>query len=421
MGASARQIEQSALRVAIVSSLFGMDGGGAGLVVQWLARSLSERGIRTLVVTIPNECAHQASPKPTYEMKYVRPPNLYSIHEKDGKPMWARAIWQTLDIWNPGAFSQLRRVLMQFSPDLVHVHKLRGFSPSVWHAARLAGVQRTVQTCHDYEVMSPQGTLTGRIGRLANERHWSLRPYQAMRGAWSRKVDAVTAPSQFTLSTIVDAGFFRNVPAEVIPNSNGFDRQALAQLRCAPRQQPTGPLRLLYLGRLVPNKGVDLLCRAVTNTHGDMLLDVAGWGPEEPKLLASWSSSSRIVFHGAVSGPVKQRLLERCDALVVPSVCPEVFGIVTTEALAYGKPTIASCIGGIPEVICEGKTGLLLPPGNQEALTALLSQLAANPADLHKMQLACFDRARSYSTNTVAEQYMTLYGELLDRPIIHAS
>lgn len=411
------QNDREKLRVAVVSSLFGMDGGGAGLVVQWLAQSLAERGVSTLMVTIPNKRAPSCLPGAAYEMAYVSPPNLYSIHEKDKKPTWLRALWQTLDIWNPGAFHQLRQVLTEYRPDVVHIHKLRGFSPAVWHAAVVSGVSAVVQTCQDYEVMSPEGTLTGTLGRLAKERHWSLRPYQAMRGAWSRKVDTVTAPSQFTLSTIVDAGFFRNVPAKVIPNSNGFDRQALAQLHSAPRQQPTGPLRLLYLGRLVSNKGVDLLCRAVTSAHGDMLLDVAGWGPEESKLSAAWSSSSRIVFHGAVSGPAKHILLERCDALVVPSVWPEVFGMVTTEALAFGKPTIASHVGGIPEVICDGESGLLVPPNDLEVLTSLLSRLAREPEILRRMHPACFNRAKNFSTDSVAEQYLDLYDELLAYPV----
>jgi len=420
MSASTNQIEKSGPRVAIVSSLFGLDGGGAGLVVEWLVQSLVERGVSTLVVTIPNERALQGSQEATYECAFLRPPNLYSIHDKESKPSWARAVWQTIDIWNPGAFFQLRRLLMQFGPDIVHVHKLRGFSPAVWHAARYAGVSKIVQTCHDYEVMSPQGTLTGRVGRLAAERHWILRPYQTIRSAWSRAVDAVTAPSQYTLDTIVDAGFFRHMPHRVIPNSNGLNIERLTQLRRSCTQSSSVSLRILYLGRLVATKGVDLLCKAVTRAGGELRLDIAGWGEDEARLRAAWSKHPGITFHGAVSGSAKRKLLEKCDALVVPSVGPEVFGIVTTEALAYGKPTVASCVGGIPEVICDERTGFLVRPDDLEALTVLLSKLATDPTILRQMQQACFDRAPLYSTDTVAEQYLDLYAEMLGHPSSHA-
>ncbi len=76
------------------------------------------------------------------------------------------------------------------------------------------------------------------------------------------------------------------------------------------------------------------------------------------------NSEQNITFVGKVSGEEKNQLISSASALIVPSTCRETFGMVVVEAFAFGKPVIASRIGGLQELVRDGETGLLVEPGD---------------------------------------------------------
>ena len=126
-----------------------------------------------------------------------------------------------------------------------------------------------------------------------------------------------------------------------------------------------------------------------------------------------YSEYSGITLLGPVTGERKRRLLDRCDVLVVPSTWPEVFGIVILEAFAHGKPVIASCVGGIPEIVHDGRTGFLLPPEDHRAWSALIRSLEADRSVLKAMETSCFDEAARYSPDRIGHEYRSIYREVL--------
>jgi glycosyltransferase involved in cell wall biosynthesis len=343
------------------------------------------------------------------------PPNLYWVGNKDIQPLWKKAFWQLIDIWNPFAFQKVRRILANEQPDIVHVHKLRGLSPAVWAAAKSAGVGPIIQTCHDYELMSPEGTLTGRIGRWAGQNAGGIRPYQTLRAGFARSLTAATTPSRYLLNTLMHHGFFTSIPKFVVPNSHGFTGQQLKELRASietKRQNRNAAISLLYLGRLEATKGIDLLCEAFSLSAGrcpTLHLNIAGWGTLADSLQQKYGPHPRITFHGPVFNQKKSDLLAASDVLVVPSLWPEVFGIVIVEAYAHGLPVIASNIGGIPELVEHQKTGFLVPPGDIEALSHTLNNIAQNPDLLHRMIPACLEAGRRYTVEAVNNEYLTVY------------
>jgi 2-deoxystreptamine N-acetyl-D-glucosaminyltransferase/2-deoxystreptamine glucosyltransferase len=82
---------------------------------------------------------------------------------------------------------------------------------------------------------------------------------------------------------------------------------------------------------------------------------------------------------------------------------------VIVEALTHGKPSVASLVGGIPEVVREGITGVLLPPADRQAWAASLAELAADKSALKEMANACFDLSVEYSTEKISRAYLDLY------------
>jgi len=144
-----------------------------------------------------------------------------------------------------------------------------------------------------------------------------------------------------------------------------------------------GP-RVLYLGRLTPSKGVDWLLSALDRTPSPIALDIAGTGEDERRLRQiadGLDLGARVVFHGWVSEPETADLCAAARAVVVPSLWHEPAGLVAVEAAAYGRPVVASAVGGLPEMVVEGVTGLVVAPGDVDGLAGAIRRLC-DDADL---------------------------------------
>ncbi len=403
------------MKVLLVSFLLDPRlGGGAATSAIRLARGLAQQGVEVAAVTTHDEPEPRLIIEDHLKTYAFRPRNLYWVERKDEQPAWKKVFWQLIDIWNPSTYRYMRRVIGMERPDIIHIHKLRGLSPSVWSAAAVEDCRPIVQTCRDYELISPEGTLTTRIGRMALEQHWSMRPYQALRRRWSNQVDVATAPSQFTLDTIAGIGFFGRAKKVVVPNTHGLTTRELDAMAARIPQQTrtTSGLRLLYLGRLEREKGIEVLCRAVAGLLDelpDLSLDVAGTGTREADLRATYASVPRMRFHGYLAGEEKENIIAQSDALVMPSIYQEIFGNSIIETYAYGKPVIASRAGGMTELIEDGVTGFLVEPNDVASLQQAIRRLSAEPEAAARMSAACREQAKRYTIEATTAAYLSAY------------
>ena len=139
--------------------------------------------------------------------------------------------------------------------------------------------------------------------------------------------------------------------------------------------------RLLCVGRLIPIKGHLVLLRALAQARTrvpGLTLDVAGRGPLEPALkefARELGLDGAVRFLGFVS-PV-QKAVEQAAIVVVPSL-GEGFGMVALEAMERARPVIASAVGGLPEIVADGETGLVVAPGDAEVLADAIAYLAGD-------------------------------------------
>ena len=143
-----------------------------------------------------------------------------------------------------------------------------------------------------------------------------------------------------------------------------------------------GPPRLVFLGRLVPHKGLGWLLKALAQVRPDVRLDVAGEGlarEEMQRLAEKLGLSDKVTFHGWVPPETTKKLVEAARAVVFPSLWHEPAGLVTLEAAAYGRPVIASRVGGIPEYAHEDYS-LLVEPNDVSGLASAIEQLATDRA-----------------------------------------
>jgi glycosyltransferase involved in cell wall biosynthesis len=145
-----------------------------------------------------------------------------------------------------------------------------------------------------------------------------------------------------------------------------------------PPKEGAQPL-ILFLGRLYPEKGADVLIRAIRGrterrSAPPATCLIAGDGPERPRLEAL-AAGHPVEFAGFVDGAAKADLLARATAVVVPSRWYENAPMAILEAFAAGTPVVASRIGGIPEMVRDGVEGLLVEPGDAGDLARALDRL----------------------------------------------
>jgi glycosyltransferase involved in cell wall biosynthesis len=171
---------------------------------------------------------------------------------------------------------------------------------------------------------------------------------------------------------------------------------------------------ILGIGRLVPQKGFDLLVRAFAsaNIRGWKLL-IAGEGPERDmleKLIGDLGLQERVRLVGRADRATAVALFQGCELFALPSRM-EPLGIVNLEAMAAGKPVVAARVGGVPEIVREGETGVLFPPGDECALAAALVGFASNRELREKFGAAGRCVVNQFTWPVIAGRYAAIYSE----------
>jgi len=186
--------------------------------------------------------------------------------------------------------------------------------------------------------------------------------------------------------------------------------------------QPSSPaadrsLDLVFVGRLVTEKGVDLLLEALACLKGRGLspsLTIIGDGPERgalEQLTAQLGLGGQVSFAGTKRGAALAELLHRYKVMAIPSRYAEPFGVVALEGIACGCLVIGSSGGGLPEAI--GSCGLTFPNGEAEALAAALERLLLQPNEHSRLQANAASHLAQFKAATVAQRYLTLFRKLL--------
>jgi len=178
---------------------------------------------------------------------------------------------------------------------------------------------------------------------------------------------------------------------------------------------------LFSMGRLVRIKGYDILIKAfarIVEENPNLDLIIAGRGVEERNLkdlVIKRRLEERVKFVGFVRGDKKISLLKGCRFYVCPSRI-EHLALGNVEGLAAGKPVVAFNTGGNPDIIKDGKNGLLAKPGDIEDLTDKMQMLLRDDQLLERMSRQALMMVKKYDWLEIARQYESLYKEMISRP-----
>lgn len=295
-------------------------------------------------------------------------------------------------LWSTRTRRELPALVAAFAPDVVHVHNsFPLISPSV-HATAQQLHLPVLQTLHNFRLLCPQGTLL-RNGRTCTDCVGRV-PWRAVQHACYRRSTAASAVVALMLQGHRLRGTWRHdVTLYVALNRFSADlleRGGLpaAKLRLkpnfvdAPVDAVAGERRgLLFVGRLSPEKGTALLAAAAARRPAAAPIRVIGDGPERDRLAAC----PGLQLLGPLPPAAVLQHMQEASALVLPSLCAEVFPRTLVEAFACGLPVIASHVGALPELVAHGRTGWLFDPAQPDELAVLLQRADADPAALRPL------------------------------------
>ncbi|MFQ5471047.1 MAG: glycosyltransferase family 4 protein [Gammaproteobacteria bacterium] len=307
------------------------------------------------------------------------------------------------------AVRNIESLIKKEKPDIVHCHNIyHQLSPSIIGLAARRGIP-VILTLHDYKTICPVYTRL-RNGMLCSEcldnRYINVIKNRCAGGSLGKsslmfveafvqmllgnyeKANMIIAPSQFMADSVIGHKFSKE---KVKVLYNGID---VGAIRPVERDHDY----ILYMGRISAEKGVQTLLEAHSRMNAGVKLIIAGTGPLEGELKKQYP---KIQFMGYVQGAEKEKLLSEAAIVVVPSNWYENCPISVLEAMAYGKPLVASDIGGIPEIVLDEETGLLFDATDVGLLRHCLEKLMGNKR--LRQQFGAAGRAR-------AEQYFSLDG-----------
>lgn len=226
------------------------------------------------------------------------------------------------------------------------------------------------------------------------------RPIGAVERRYLRSVDGAVCVSRDTRARVSEHGVG---PTTVAPPAGRHEGAAVSAARVRERAR-RGPLRIAFVGSVVPRKGLSSLLSALERVDEEWRLSVAGSLSTKPAYARSvvrrarrLGIDDRVAFRGYLSDAALRRLYERSHVLAVPSRF-EGFGMVYLEAMEYGVVPIASARGGANDVVTHGENGFLVRPADRRTITDVLAALAADRERLASMGEAALEAATSHPT-----------------------
>lgn len=354
------------MRILQLAKYYWPRSGGMERVVQSLAESMAERGHVVEVVAVTAFGDPRVGQKRRETVK--RAWSFAPMGTQELAPAYIAAAWRRADV--------------------IHLHHPHSLA-DITYALRFSLAPLVVTQHADYP--SIKYKLPGRYAL--------------------HRAEAIIVPSRAHIALSRELKGFED-KVHVIPF--GIDER---RWEVVPPPPPGNPPRALFIGRLVPYKGVDFLLRALELVP-ELRLDVVGTGPERNRLetlARALAVSNRVKWWGEYPDADLPRRMADADFLVLPSVSvEEMFGLVLLEAMAAGRPVITTAVpSGVREVNVAGETGLEVPIRDVGALADAMRQLANDPVLRDRLGAAGRVRVREkFSIDAMTTAHLDLYAKV---------
>jgi glycosyltransferase involved in cell wall biosynthesis len=386
--------------------------GGVERIVEVLSGELVARGHEVLVATL-RQPADSPPPRSADGVElHVLDSSLHRLPGVSFDPERRHAPPAP----DPETVLGLRRLLREWRPDVVHAHDwlLYSFLP-----LDRKGGPGLVLSMHDYGLVCAirrfihhgsvcSGPALRKCIDCAGEKV-NYGPAKgpalalAVRGSERRARRHIDMFLPVSGAVERGCGLRPDEPHEVIPNFIGELPPAPADADAALAGLPDEPF-VLYFGDVTHDKGVGVLLEAYGRLEGAPPLVLVG-----RNYLEEAASTPGVHALGALPHAVAIEAVRRSLFTVVPSILPEAFGLVALEAAAAGKPTVASAVGGLPDVVRDGETGFLVAPRDVGALAVAMGRLIGEPALRESMGARAREHAAEFRPEAIVPRFEAAY------------
>ncbi|MFA5813482.1 MAG: glycosyltransferase [Patescibacteria group bacterium] len=300
-------------------------------------------------------------------------PNIFSYKNLAKHNFLLKLLWHKIDIWNFWSARIIKKILIKEKPDAVNTHNLMGIGFGVPKVIQRLGLKH-IHTLHDVQLVEPSGVLPWNHTRdsLAQKIYSWI-----MKRRFGRP-DEIAALSGFIEKFYRERGFFVNsnwkmenrnieirnkeIRNKEIRNSELVNRSAGLRVR-----------KFLFVSSLVKHKGIEVLMRAWEGLPNDFKgeFHIVGDGALRKEVEAWGRKDERVKIYGRLGKEELNKVYEKCDVLVFPSMCIENRPQVIVEAMQYGLFIIASDTGGVGELLSGYAKARLVEPGSLDFRTCL--------------------------------------------------
>ena len=323
-------------------------------------------------------------------------------------------------IYNPYSAIKLRKVLKSYQPDVVHLHNVKKASASILFLLR---DYPTVMTAHDLSS----------VDQTAFDKIPYLKPYKCSLSNYfiykrsaqyyvqklrfkilrygQKNIDVILSPSA-AMSTVLRQGQINN---QICTLYNG----AAMDTRNDQYTDVKNKQNVLYVGRIVEDKGIKLLIDAIDKVAKKMStihLTICGDGPflaTAKKLSAEKKLQSRITFTGQIDHTKINSYIAASNLVVVPSICFETLGLVAIESLLMKRPVIVSDSGGLAEIVKNGYNGIVVPRNDSGAISDAILKILKDDKFMINAQNNLYLKNK-FSISKYTNQTLDVYNDIIE-------
>ena len=381
------------MKVLVVSSGYHPDvKGGGEHSTKIISEELAASGHEVNVLTLSNKVVDEVINHVAIHRNLS--PNLYWNFNKQ-KSRAKKIFWHLLDNFNPQAFRLVKSYIEKYNPDVVLTSTIENFGPEAWRASRMMK-KPVVHVLRSYYVVCYRGTC------FKNEQNCSVQCNSCKlmtigRRYVAKEVDGLIGISHFILEK--HKPVFPNAISRVIYNPiQSVDAQA--------KQLHGDSVSFGYLGRLEPEKGIELLLETFMQLPENCHLHVGGTGDEKyVAYLKGKYNKPNILFLGWINS---KEVYEKIHYLILPAQWHEPFGRVVVEAFSYGIPVIGAIRGGIPELINEGENGYLFEPSEHVSLKIACLKALQNLEGYSTISSNALASSKQFDKSLIGKHYESM-------------
>lgn len=327
--------------------------------------------------------------------------------------------------FNQHFYSELRKWIRKVRPDVIHLNNIARYQNSIVLAAIRENIP-LMQTVHDIRAICPTGTGIKRNGKICNNEfglkclsNKCLRFRSFIYLVFPWKIKQLLNRQAICCYVVVSNTF------KEIFKFNGFSNVIFIPFfidnqKYQYNKNKKNKNNLLYVGSLIDIKGLKYLIKSmpvVLEKFPEARLHIVGEGSsrkEYERVVKNLGIGKNIIFHGKAPNNKVHEFYQNANIVLVPSVCIDQYPLVGLEAMASGVPVIGSNIGGIPEWLEDGRTGLLVEPGNTEQISSSLIKILSNENLMKTMAENARKRAENWPNHEdYADKLIEIYNNII--------